>query len=148
MQIAPTHMSRKLKFFLIGTAILLAMEWRSLLYYLAPAPDFGRGEVTLYATDWCPYCEKTRALLAQKQVPYKEYNIETSEQGRSQYQRLAGKGVPVLLIDGEVLRGYNEKTIIAALAHWQNRQVTEKQAPTGAGKTRQMTKKQVTEKRK
>ena len=121
-------MSRKLKFFLAGLAILLAMEWRSLLYYLAPAPDFGHGQVTLYATDWCPYCEKTRALLAQKQVPYKEYNIETSEQGRSQYQRLAGKGVPVLLIDGEVVRGYNEKTIMAALAHWQNSQAAQKQA--------------------
>ncbi|MEZ0209616.1 MAG: glutaredoxin family protein [Methylophilus sp.] len=115
-------MSRKLKFFLIGTGILLAMEWRSLLYYLSPPPDFGQGKVTLYATDWCPYCAKTRALLEQKQIPYKEYNIETSEQGRDQYQRLAGKGVPVLLIDGEVVRGFNEKTIVAALAHWQDSQ--------------------------
>ena len=135
-------MSHKLKFFLVGLGILLAMEWRGLLYYLAPAPDFGHGEVTLYATDWCPYCEKTRALLAQKQVPYKEYNIETSEQGRNQYQRLAGKGVPVLLIDGEVVRGYNEKTIVAALAQWQNRQVTEKQAPPDGGKADQVTKKE------
>lgn len=119
-------MSRKLKFFLIGTAILLAMEWRSLLYYLSPPPDFGKGKVTLYATDWCPYCAKTRALLEQLHVPYKEYNIETSEEGRDQYQRLAGKGVPVLLIDGEVVRGFNENNIVAALAQWQGSQVQNK----------------------
>ena len=115
-------MSRKWKFFLIAIGVLLAMEWRALFYYLSPPPDFGQGEVRLYATDWCPYCAKTRALLEQKHVPYKEYNIETSEEGRSQYQRLAGKGVPVLLIDGEVVRGYHEQTIVAALAHWQNNQ--------------------------
>ncbi|MEZ0288288.1 MAG: glutaredoxin family protein [Methylophilus sp.] len=115
-------MSRKLKFFMIGTGILLAMEWRSLYYYLFPLPDFGQGKVTLYATDWCPYCEKTRKLLEQEHIPYREYNIETSEEGRSQYQRLAGKGVPVLLVDGEVVRGYHEKTIVTALAHWQNSQ--------------------------
>jgi mycoredoxin len=115
-------MSRRLKFLLVVAGILLAMEWRSLFYYLSPPPDFGQGKVTLYATDWCPYCEKTRALLARERIPYQEYNIETSEEGWDQYQRLAGKGVPVLLIDKEVVRGYNEKTIVAALAHWQNSQ--------------------------
>jgi glutaredoxin len=112
-------MSRRFKFLIIGAGILLAMEWRALFYYLSPPPDFGQGKVTLYATDWCPYCAKTRALLEREHIAYQEYNIETSEEGRSQYQRLAGKGVPVLLIDGEVVRGYHEKTIVAALAHWQ-----------------------------
>ena len=35
---------------------------------------------------------------------------------------MGGKGVPVLLIDGEVVRGFNEKTIVAALGHWQGSQ--------------------------
>jgi mycoredoxin len=112
-------MSRQLKFLITGIAIILAMEWRAIFYYLSPPPDFSQGKVTLYATDWCPYCEKTRALLEKKHIPYKEYNIETSEEGREQYQRLAGKGVPVLLIAGEVMRGYNEKSIEKALDHWQ-----------------------------
>lgn len=121
-------MSRRLKFFLIATGILLAMEWRSLFYNFSPPPEFGKGEVTLYATDWCPYCKKTRTLLEQKGVTYKEYNIETSEEGRDQYQRLAGKGVPVLLIDKEVVRGYNEKNIVAALGHWQQSQAGKKES--------------------
>lgn len=115
-------MSRQLKIFLIGVAILVGMEWRSISYYLLPPQDFSHGKVVLYATDWCPYCEKTRSLLKAKHIPYQEFNIETSDEGRHQYQRLAGKGVPVLLIAGEVVRGYNEKRIVAALDTWQAKQ--------------------------
>jgi|GEM_PF-236075 len=116
------HMSSKLKFLIIGAGILLAMEWRTWWYTLMPPPDYSHGKVLLYATDWCPYCEKTRALLQQRQIAYHEVNIETSAEAQAQYQRLAGKGVPVLLIAGEVVRGYNEKRITAALDQWQARQ--------------------------
>jgi mycoredoxin len=115
-------MSSKLKFLIIGAGILLAMEWRTWWYTLTPPPDYSHGKVLLYATDWCPYCEKTRALLQQRQITYQEVNIETSAEAQAQYQRLAGKGVPVLLIAGEVVRGYNEKRITAALDQWQARQ--------------------------
>lgn len=116
---ATFHMSRRLKFLLIGAALLIAMQWRTLLYYISPPPDFSQGKVVLYATDWCPYCEKTRALLEQRHISYKEYNIESSEEGRNQYKRLAGNGVPVLLIAGKAVRGYHEKRMTAALDQWQ-----------------------------
>jgi mycoredoxin len=112
-------LSPRLKFLLIGTAILIAMEWRTWWFYLNPPPDFSHGKVVLYATDWCPYCEKTRTLLTAKGIPYQEMNIETSEEARSQYQRLAGDGVPVLLVAGDVVRGYNQKKMEAVLNHWQ-----------------------------
>ena len=113
------QLSPRLKFLIIGTVILLAMEWRTWWLYLNPPPDFSHGQVVLYATDWCPYCEKTRALLAAKGIPYKEMNIETSAEARSQYQRLAANGVPVLLVAGEVVRGYQQKKMETALDHWQ-----------------------------
>lgn len=115
-------MSRRLKFLLVSTAILIAMQWRTLLYYLSPPPDFSQGKVVLYATDWCPYCQKTRTLLEQRHISYKEYNIESSEEGRDQYRRLAGNGVPVLLVDGQVVRGYHEKRMATVLEQWQARQ--------------------------
>lgn len=114
-------LSPRLKFLFIGSAILLAMEWRTWWFYLNPPPDFSHGKVVLYATDWCPYCEKTRALLAAKAIPYQEMNIETSEEARNQYQRLAPNGVPVLLVAGEVVRGYNQKKMEAVLDNWQRK---------------------------
>jgi mycoredoxin len=115
-------MSSRLKFLIIGAGVLLAMEWRTWWYTLTPTPDYSHGKVLLYATDWCPYCEKTRTLLQQRQISYQEVNIERSAEAQTQYQRLAGKGVPVLLIAGEVVRGYNEQRISAALDQWQARQ--------------------------
>jgi mycoredoxin len=115
-------MSSRLKFLIIGAGVLLAMEWRTWWYTLTPTPDYSHGKVLLYATDWCPYCEKTRTLLQQRQISYQEVNIERSAEAQAQYQRLAGKGVPVLLIAGEVVRGYNEQRISAALDQWQARQ--------------------------
>jgi mycoredoxin len=112
-------LSPRLNFLILGTAILLAMQWHTWWFYLNPPPDFSHGQVVLYATDWCPYCEKTRALLATKGIPYKEMNIETSEEARSQYQRLAANGVPVLLVAGEVVRGYHQQRMEALLDAWQ-----------------------------
>jgi mycoredoxin len=111
-------LSPRLNFLILGTAILLAMQWHTWWFYLNPPPDFSHGQVVLYATDWCPYCEKTRALLATKGIPYKEMNIETSAEARSQYQRLAANGVPVLLVAGEVVRGYHQQRMEALLDTW------------------------------
>lgn len=111
----------RLKFLVIGTLILLAMQWHTWWFYLNPPPDFSQGQVVLYATDWCPYCEKTRALLAAKGIPYREMNIETSPEARRQYQRLAANGVPVLLVAGKVVRGYHPEKMEAVLEAWQRK---------------------------
>ncbi len=122
-------MGPRLKFLMIGIVLIGGMEWRTVLFYLLPAPDYSQGNIVLYATSWCPYCEKTRALLAQHHIPYKEFDIERSEEGNAQYLRLAGKGVPVLLIDREVIRGFNERKIIQALTTWQAQQTPNKGLP-------------------
>lgn len=117
---------------IVVLGLLLAQQWRTWHYYLVPPPDYSHGQVVLYATSWCPYCEKTRSLLLQQHVPYKEYDIETSEEGKTQYLRLAGNGVPVLLVAGEVIRGYNEQTILKTLDHWKS--VTDKRQGSKANR--------------
>jgi glutaredoxin 3 len=32
--------------------------------------------VTLYTSDWCPYCERARGLLTQKNVVFSEINVD------------------------------------------------------------------------
>lgn len=75
----------------------------------------GTGEVVLYATDWCPYCRQARALLAEKGVAYTEYDIEKSPEGKRLYDALGVKGVPVLDVNGTVVRGFDRGAILAAL---------------------------------
>jgi len=74
-------------------------------------PLHADADVVLYATSWCGYCRATRELLGQLGVPYKEFDIENSKQGKQEYKGLNGKGVPLLLINGEIVRGYNPNKI-------------------------------------
>ena len=72
-------------------------------------------EVVLYATQWCGYCRKTRQFLADNDIAYFEYDIENSSQGAREYKQLNGRGIPLVLVNNEVIRGYNPKAILAAV---------------------------------
>jgi len=75
--------------------------------------DVKHDNVILYATSWCGYCKKTRAFLADNNIAYTEYDIETSEDGRKQHEALGGGGVPVLDIKGTVVHGYSVANMTA-----------------------------------
>ncbi len=103
------------KYILIIATVAVILNWSSIASFISPPPDYSMahdGKVILYATSWCGYCEKARVLLNENNIEFHEYDIEKSPEGREQYQRLGGKGVPVLLINGEVLKGYDPSRIL------------------------------------
>lgn len=109
------------KWFLIVAALVLVQEWdRITVAFVQPEsiPGVGPGDVVLYATSWCGYCEKTRQFLRARGVPFVEHDIERSAEGRRQYQALNGRGVPLLVIRGTmIVHGYSPKEILRALGH-------------------------------
>lgn len=68
-------------------------------------------DIVLYGAVWCPYCEQTRELLASHNVDYCEYDIERSAEDFRQYESLGGGGVPLLMFNDELIRGYNKPAI-------------------------------------
>ncbi|MCH2191448.1 MAG: glutaredoxin family protein [Gammaproteobacteria bacterium] len=70
------------------------------------------GQVILYATTWCGYCKKVRQLMKKNRIPFTEYDIEKSPEGYAEFKELGGRGVPLMVIDGEVIRGYNPSAIL------------------------------------
>lgn len=103
------------KYILIVAAVAIILNWSSITNFISPPPDYSAahgGKVVLYSTSWCGYCEKVRELLAENNIDYHEYDVENSAEGREQFKRLGGRGVPVLLINGEVLKGYNPSQIL------------------------------------
>ncbi len=93
----------------------VVVNWNSISRFIDPPPDYAAahdGKVILYATSWCGYCEKTRELLNDNSIEYHEYDVETSVEGREQYDRLGGKGVPILYINGVVIDGYDPSEIL------------------------------------
>jgi len=103
------------KLIIVCLLLLIYQKWGDIGRYLNPPPAFAEahgGKVILYATAWCGYCKKTRALLNQNGIPFHEYDIEKSPEGAQQYQSLGVSGIPVLLINGEVVQGYNPTRIL------------------------------------
>lgn len=81
-------------------------------------------DVVLYATEWCGYCARTRRLLEDQQVPYREIDIEKSAEGYAQFQQLNGNGVPVLVIDEQVIHGFDRAAIDTALRRYRDTRPT------------------------
>ena len=104
-------------FFLI-VVLAVIQNWDRITDAFDSAPPIrlsGDEQVVLYATQWCGYCAKARTFLESKGIPYLEYDIEKSHQGRKEYDALGGRGVPLMVINGTLVRGYNERGIMAAL---------------------------------
>jgi len=104
---------------ILGASYVGYKKWDTISLLINPPPDYSAahdGKVVLYGNSWCGYCQKARDLLEANNIPYFEYNIEKSEEGYQQFQRLNGKGTPVLYINGIVVKGYNPDKILAAVA--------------------------------
>jgi glutaredoxin 3 len=55
--------------------------------------------VVMYATGWCPYCQRARKLLEKKGVAYTEIDIESGPEKRAEMQSRSGRrSVPQIFI--------------------------------------------------
>ena len=72
--------------------------------------------VVMYATVWCPYCARARAYFKRTNTAYVEHDIEKSADAHAEFKRLGGRGVPLILVGNEKLRGFNELAFESAYA--------------------------------
>jgi glutaredoxin len=71
--------------------------------------------VVLYSTSWCGYCAKTRRFFEKNKINYVEYDIEKSVAAKREYDNLDGGGVPLVLVDRQLVRGYNPSKVVQFL---------------------------------
>lgn len=78
--------------------------------------SYGDIDVILYSTAWCGYCTKARAYLAGLGVSVTEHDIER-DPGRGEEMRAksGSRGVPVVDVEGIIIRGYAPDQIRAAV---------------------------------
>ena len=67
-------------------------------------------KVEMYATMWCPYCARARALLQKKGVGFDEIDLDEQPNRRGEMLRRAGgrTSVPQIFINGEHIGGSDE----------------------------------------
>jgi glutaredoxin-like YruB-family protein len=72
----------------------------------------GQPEVVLYTTTWCGWCRKTIAHLDQNGIRYDNRDIERDRAAYADLKRKTGStAVPVIEIDGEIVRGFDRDRI-------------------------------------
>ncbi len=74
------------------------------------------GDVSLYVTAWCNYCDRARRYLDDAGVPYAEHDIEKSPAARQAFAELGGQGVPLIRVGDDVLHGFAPAALRRALS--------------------------------
>ncbi len=72
-------------------------------------------EIIMYSTQDCGYCILAKAFFKKHKLPFTEYDIERSEKHMKMFYLLGGRGTPLLIINKEIIHGYDERLIRKAL---------------------------------
>jgi glutaredoxin len=88
----------------------------------APADNIAQAatvpQVDLYITSWCPYCKKAMAFLNKNNIAFNAYDIEQDTHAAARKNELDPNysGIPLAVINGITIRGFDEETYQEALA--------------------------------
>lgn len=63
--------------------------------------------VVMYSAVWCGVCKKARRYFVENDIPFREFDVESSQQGREDFASLGGTGVPIILVDDVRMNGFN-----------------------------------------
>jgi glutaredoxin 3 len=65
--------------------------------------------VTLYVSDWCPYCQRAKNLLTQKQVIFDEVNVDDDAKFREEMTARSNRNtVPQIFIGDKHVGGCDD----------------------------------------
>lgn len=88
--------------------------------------------ITLYQTEWCPYCHRVRQVLTELGLTYMAVNVPAANKDRAELMAVAGQdGVPVL-IDGDKVYTDSDETIEYLRATYPEPEDAEENAALGA----------------
>ena len=73
--------------------------------------------VMIYTSPTCGYCHQAKAFLTGKGIEFTEVDVSRDRAAAGEVMRLTGQmGVPVIVVDGEVVIGFNRPQLEALLA--------------------------------
>jgi glutaredoxin-like YruB-family protein len=65
--------------------------------------------VVVYSTSTCHYCAKAKDYLSQKRISFVEHNVVDDKNAIKEMMKKSGQmGVPVMLVDDEVIVGFDQ----------------------------------------
>jgi glutaredoxin-like YruB-family protein len=80
-------------------------------------------DVSVYTTPTCGYCHQAKRFLAERGVKFIEYDVSRDRAAADKIVNLTGQmGVPVVVVDGEVVIGFDRPRLESLLAKTGNGQ--------------------------
>ncbi|WP_192497300.1 glutaredoxin family protein [Halospina sp. K52047b] len=64
-------------------------------------------EVVMFSIDYCPSCEAAKRFFNEHGIVYSEYNLNESAKARTTFERLGGRGTPLLFLEGKTMNGFH-----------------------------------------
>lgn len=68
-----------------------------------------RQNVIMYSTTWCGVCKRAKRYFQKHNIAFQEYDVEKSAKGREDYQRMNGRGVPIILVGNNRMNGFSAR---------------------------------------
>jgi glutaredoxin len=71
---------------------------------------FGKtNKIIMYSTSRCGFCKKARDYFHASNIDFEEYDVENSNKGKRDYEKLGGSGVPIILMGNQRMNGFSVK---------------------------------------
>ena len=68
-------------------------------------------EVTIYTSPTCVHCKAAKAFMADNNIAYTEKDVAADTEARQWMLDHGYRGVPVIVVDGEEIIGFDQKKL-------------------------------------
>lgn len=72
-------------------------------------------DIKVYSSSTCPYCTMMKDYLKSKGIEFTERNVSTDAEARKELMAMGHMGVPVTVIDGTEVVGYDTQKVDSLL---------------------------------
>ena len=75
-------------------------------------PETTKGQVVIYSTPVCHFCQEAKEFFAENNIEYTEHDVASDADKRQEMIDMTGKmGVPVIKIGNDVVVGFDEEKL-------------------------------------
>ncbi|MES3032071.1 MAG: glutaredoxin family protein [Patescibacteria group bacterium] len=72
--------------------------------------------VIIYSTPSCHFCHMAKEFFKEKNVPFTDFDVASDPEKRKELVEKSGQlGVPVIIIDNDLIVGFNKPKIVELL---------------------------------
>ena len=72
-------------------------------------------KILMFSSKSCRYCSTARSFFDYHKLSYKERDIDTSDKNRQMFYLMGGKGTPLIIVNKDIIHGFDEYKIRKAL---------------------------------